>query len=104
MVLDVETHWECPNCPHTHVSKTALQHAVVHICPGLAGLIAPLVRAGTDCRVEAIERQDYVGREKPQVNALGRPIMSIVTTYADGSNDCRVLAPAATGGGRGGLV
>ena len=98
MVLNVETRWECPNCDHTHVTRTALQHAVVHICPGLRGLIAPLVRVGTKCKVEAREREDYLGKGHAQVDDAGRPVMSIVTTRDDGV-DCRVLAPVAVGGG-----
>lgn len=98
MVLDVETDWSCPNCDHVRRTPTAQRHTVVHTCAGLHGLIAPLVRAGTRCKIEAREREDYVGQERPQTNALGRPIMSIVTTRDDGV-DCRVLAPVAVGGG-----
>lgn len=102
MELDVVTHWECPNCDHTRVTRTAAQHAVVHNCAGLGQLIAPLVRAGTRCRIVAVEREDYVGREQIQTNDEGRPIMSIVTIRDDGQ-DCRVLAPTAAGGGSSGV-
>jgi hypothetical protein len=103
VVLNVDVNWECPNCDHTRVTHTALQHAVVHICPGLRGLIAPLVRVGTKCKIEAREREDYLGKGHAQVDGDGRPIMSIVTTRDDGI-DCRVLAPVAVGGGSGGVV
>lgn len=102
MELDVSTRWDCPNCDHTRVTNTATQHTVVHRCVGLGQLIAPLVRAGTRCRVVAVEREDYVGRERVQSNEAGRPIMSIVTIRDDGQ-DCRILAPTATGGGSSGV-
>jgi hypothetical protein len=102
MVLNVETNWYCPNCSHTHVSPTALKHAVVHICSGLHGLIAPLIRVGTKCKIEAREREDYVGSDVVTLNDEGRPIMAIVTTRDDGQ-DCRILAPVAVGGGRSGM-
>lgn len=98
MVLDVETSWECPNCDYVRRTPTAQRHTVVHLCEGLHGLIAPLVRAGTKCKVELRLREDYVGRDVPQVDDAGRPVMSIVTTRDDGV-DCRVLAPLAVGGG-----
>jgi hypothetical protein len=102
MVLNVETNWYCPNCTHTHVSLTALKHAVVHICPGLHGLIAPLVRVGTKCKVEVKYREDYVGQDVVTLTNDGRPVMAIVTTRDDGQ-DCRVLAPVAVGGGSSGV-
>jgi hypothetical protein len=54
-----------------------------------------MVPAGTRCKVEAIERADYVGRETVQTDGEDRPIMAIVTTRDDGQ-DCAVLAPLAT--------
>ena len=99
MVIEVFTDWECPNCDHTRQTATAALHAIVHRCRGLAGLIAPLVRAGTKCKIEARFREDYVGAERPQYNDLGQPIMSIVTIRDDGQ-DCHVLAPVVLGGGQ----
>jgi hypothetical protein len=55
-----------------------------------------MVPDGTRCKVEAIERGDYIGRETVQYDGDGRPIMSVVTTR-DTGQDCAVLAPLAKG-------
>src|SRR5262245_58043824 len=91
--------WACPNCVRTHITREARPHTPFHNCQGLRGLSAPFVPAGMDCKVEAREREDYVGRELVTADGEGRPVMSIVTTRADGSNDCAVLAPCATARG-----
>lgn len=94
LLLNGEQHWVCPNCTTTAVTQG--QPNRFHDCPGLKGLSAPMVIAGTDCKVEAHVREDYVGAEKGlQVDGDGRPIMSVVTTRADGSNDTAVFAPSA---------
>jgi hypothetical protein len=90
------TRWECPNCPAQDVTRIAGPHARFHICAGLAGLNAPMVPAGTRAKVEAVEREDYIGDEDVQYDANGRPIMAVVTTRADG-NDVAVYAPTAHG-------
>lgn len=94
--LTPERHWVCPNCTATAVTKIAKPHTQFHACRGLKGLTAPLVPEGMDCKVETRERDDYVGRELVTADGEGRPVMSIVTTRADGSNDCAVLAPCAS--------
>ena len=96
MNLTPEHRWACPNCTATDVTHEPRPHTRFHACRGLRGLTAPMVPAGTDCKVEAVERGDYVGRELITVDGEGRPVMSIVTTRADGSNDCAVLAPCAS--------
>ncbi len=93
-ILSDEQHWECPNCDAWGTS-TGPQEPQFHNCPGLGGLSAPFVLAGTKAKVEAREREDYVNGELVQTNAEGRPIMSIVTTRDEGQ-DCVVLAPTAT--------
>lgn len=93
MTLEVSTGWVCPNCTFTRLTPTAVQHTVIHNCAGLGGLIAPLVRAGTKCKVDAIEREDYLNGE--QVGT----IMAVRTTRDDGI-DALVFAPVAQGGGR----
>ena len=98
--LSVERSWECPNCAHVRVTTTAEEHVVIHRCAGLSGLTAPLVPSGTDCRVVRQDREDFLGRDIPQVDDDGRPAMAVVTEYADGRRDCTVLAPLAVGGGR----
>lgn len=94
-LLAVERRWVCPNCPATDVTREAQPHTRFHACRGLRGLTAPMVPAGTRCKVEAVQRQDYVGRELVQTDAGGRPVMAVVTTRDDG-NDVAVLAPCAT--------
>ena len=91
-----EWRWECPNCDLTDVTREVRPHQRMHTCRGLAGLTAPMVPAGTRCKVEAVERGDYIGRERVQTDANGRPWMAVVTTRDDGQ-DCAVLAPLATG-------
>jgi hypothetical protein len=100
-LLQPERRWVCPNCTHTDVTREAEPHTRFHACRGLKGLTAPMVPAGSDCKVEAVEREDYVGSEQVQTDGDGRPVMAIVTTRADGSNDCAVLAPVATASVRG---
>lgn len=92
-----EQRWSCPNCTVTDVTRGETNR--FHPCAGLAGITAPMVLAGTDVRVFAVERQDYVGREIVQYDGNGRPVMAVVTERADGSNDVMVNAPTARGGG-----
>jgi len=96
MLLTAERLWTCPNCTFTDVTTEAEPHSRFHTCRGLKGLSAPMVPAGTRCKVEAREREDYVGKELVQTDGEGRPVMSIVTQRWDGSNDVAVLAPCAT--------
>ena len=86
--------WECPNC--SSVARTVDAKIPMHPCRGLAGLMVPLVPKGTDCKVEAVERGDYVGQESVQIDVNGRPMMAVVTTRDDGQ-DCTVYAPTARG-------
>lgn len=95
IALVPEQRWECPNCISTHVTREAQPHTPFHPCAGLRGLTAPFVTAGTACRVEAVERGDWVGRDLVQTDGEGRPVMAVVTTRDDGQ-DCAVLAPCAT--------
>lgn len=86
--------WECPNCDRTLTTRPGEQRTPLHPCKGLNGLTAPFVVAGTRAKVQAVERGDYVGAERPQTDAEGKPWMSVVTTRDDGQ-DCTVLAPLA---------
>lgn len=95
-LLSPEQRWACPNCTATDVTHEAASHTRFHACPGLRGLTAPMIPAGTRCKVEAVAREDYVGAEMVQTDAGGRPVMAVVTTRDDGI-DCAVLAPTATG-------
>lgn len=94
-LLVAEHHWTCPNCTATDVTYQQEPHTRFHACRGLRGLTAPMVPAGTSCKVEAVEREDYVGRELVQTDAEGRPVMRVETTRDDG-NDVAVFAPCAT--------
>lgn len=93
LVLNGEQRWSCPNCAATDV--TSGEPNRFHPCAGLAGLLAPMVLDGTDCRVRAVVREDYVGREDVRYDGDGRPVMSVLTEYGDGRTDCVVFAPAA---------
>lgn len=93
--LAAERRWECPNCDLTQVTHEAAPHSRFHPCRGLAGLTAPMVPAGTRCKVEAVERGDYVRDQLVQTDGNGRPVMSVVTTRDDGT-DAAVYAPTAT--------
>jgi hypothetical protein len=94
-----ECRWECLACDQTAVTHEVRPHSRFHRCRGLAGLVTPFVPAGTRGKIEAREREDYVGSERVQTDADGRVIMSLVTTRDDGQ-DCTVFAPAAVGSAR----
>ena len=96
-----ERRWECPNCDQTAVTRELIVGQRFHNCKGLLGLSAPMVTAGTRAKVEAREREDFIGRDRPQYadrDGKAVPIMSIVTTRDDGQ-DCTVLAPLANASG-----
>lgn len=88
--------WYCPNCNHRDVTIEARPHTRFHPCPGLGGVVAPMIEQGQDVKVFAVVREDYIGGELVQTDERGRPIMAVVTERPDGSNDCAVLAPTAT--------
>ena len=89
-----EHHWVCPNCTETHVTHNVEPHTPFHACRGLKGLTAPFVPEGLKAKVEAHEREDYVGDDEAQYDGDGKAMMSVVTTREDGE-DCAVLAPTA---------
>lgn len=94
-ILMPEQHWECPNCDQTAVTHEAQPHTRMHTCPGLAHLEAPFVTAGTRCKVEAVVREDYVGKlGVPRYDEKQRPIMRAEVTRDEG-NDVFVYAPCA---------
>jgi hypothetical protein len=93
-ILNAEQRWECPNCVATDVTHEAQPHTRYHACRGLKGLTAPMVPAGTRCKVEAVEREDYVGNQILTYDGENRPIMRVETTREDG-NDVAVFAPLA---------
>jgi hypothetical protein len=97
-ILDAEQRWECPNCTATDVTHEAQPHTRFHACRGLKGLTAPFVPAGTRCKVEAVEREDYIGDEVVTYDGEKRPIMRVETTRDEG-NDVAVFAPLARSDG-----
>lgn len=94
--------WRCPNCSHAETTRGLPANAQrFHVCPGLKGLNAPLVRAGVKAKVEAVERGDWVGRELVQTAPEdGRPYMGVRTVRDEGT-DFAVYAPTATANLRG---
>lgn len=98
VILGQSQKWSCPNCDAYAV--TFAQPNRFHNCPGLAGIMAPMVLAGSDVQVRAVEREDYVGDSIVHYDGNGRPIMSVVTERPDGSNDCIAFADTAQMDGR----
>ena len=94
-ILSNRREWFCPNCKQEDVTHEARPHSRFHVCPKLRGLTAPMLPKGMDAKVTVHEREDYVGNEDVFRGPDGRPIMSIVTTRADGTNDAMVFAPTA---------
>ena len=92
--LTLHRDWVCAkDCgAHARTYDHMLPH---HRCKKMAGLMVALIPAGTKAKVEAIERQDYVGKELVQTDLDGRVIMSTVVTRDEGQ-DCTVYAPCAT--------
>jgi hypothetical protein len=86
LLLLPEQRWECPNCTKTDITHEAQMHTRFHRCGGLAGMTAPMVPAGTSCKVEAIEREAYIGKEIVTYDKHHRPIMSVRTTRDDGED------------------
>lgn len=97
-ILSPEQRWECPNCTLQDVTHEAQPHSRFHACRGLKGLTAPMVPAGTRCKVEAVEREDYIGDEIVTIDGENRPIMRVETTRDEG-NDVAVFAPLARSDG-----
>jgi len=88
--------WYCPNCGKTDQTREYRPHTRYHTCPKLRYLSAPMLEAGVKAKVVLHEREDYVGKDVPQVDPeRGRPIMNITTTRDDGQ-DAMVFAGLAT--------
>jgi hypothetical protein len=56
-----------------------------------------MVPAGTRCKVEALERDDYIAGDHVTYDGEGRPVMAVETTRDDGT-DRAVFAPCAVAG------
>lgn len=92
-VLDTTKRWYCPACKLEHVTSEARPHTPMHACAGLSGLTAPFVEQGDTAVHKLVVRDDYVAGENGLQYIDGRPITSLVTEHADGSNDCTIYAP-----------
>jgi hypothetical protein len=99
VLLEPAVHeWYCPQCGATDQTREVRPHSRFHPCPKLRGLTFPMLPAGTKAKVEAREREDYVGNDIPQTDENGRPVMSVITTRDDGQ-DAVIFAPTAIGRG-----
>jgi hypothetical protein len=101
-LLNAYQDWACPNCGLTE--RTVAQppnSARMHTCPRLHNLTAPMVIAGTDCQVIAVERADYLNGAIQRTGDDGKPYMAVETRRPDGSNDLVVFAECAVTGAAG---
>ena len=90
------TDWHCPACGADERTRPLPPNAAqMHRCPRLHGIAAPMVRAGADCTLVAVEREDYLGSEIQETGDDGRPYMNVTTVHADGHTDVAVHAPLA---------
>lgn len=99
VILEAVYHWWCPACKLEQAVKgPKLQPGQfstrMHSCPKMGMLSVPMLPQGTKAKLEAKEREDYVGKDKIRKDANGRAIMSVVTTRDDGQ-DTTVYAPTA---------
>lgn len=79
--------WECPNCDTKDVHNVKPGQVRMHTCPGLKGLVAPLVPAGTSCKTEAALWEDYVGNDDAvRHDSDGKPISAVKVTRDDGED------------------
>jgi hypothetical protein len=95
-MLANERHWSRPNCDQTAVTHHGETNRF-HPCRGMKGLTAPMVPAGIRCKVEAVQREDYIAGDLVQTDGEGRPVMAAVVTRDDGT-DVAVYAPTAIAG------
>jgi len=89
-------HWYCPACHKEATTTETRAHTEFHRCPRMRGLEVPMVPAGTKAKLEVREWEDYVGKEKVQLDPeRGRPVRSVITTR-DNGQDVAIYAPTAT--------
>jgi len=94
IILGGPTEWYCPNCDSKAYTVAGSTKSPFHPCGKLGAIMSPLVRVGEKAKVEAVERQDYVGSELVQTDVDGRPVMSVVVTRDEGQ-DCAVFPGVA---------
>jgi hypothetical protein len=79
--------WACPNCDVTSVTAPLpAGQSRYHVCAGLHGLNAPLVRKGMHVKVEAEERQDYLNGDLQATGDNGKVYMAVRVTREDGDD------------------
>lgn len=87
VLLSGETHWVCPNCDTQDVCAIRPDQRRMHTCPGLKGLTAPLVPAGTKCKVESAAWEDYVRHDfAVRKDDEGKPVSAVNITRDDGND------------------
>lgn len=87
VALEAFQDWSCPNCDVTDRTRPHPPGATrYHTCAGLHMLTAPLVRAGTRCKVTAAEREDYLSGDVQAAGDDGRPYMNVRLTREDGED------------------
>ena len=95
--------WYCPKCRREAVTHgrppDGNGFSQFHNCHKLGGLWCPMLPEGVKGKLEAHEREDYIGKEVVRLDDNGRPIMNITTTRENGQ-DCTVYAPTATADAR----
>lgn len=94
-ILHGVTRWACPNCDRTEATAEQQPHTRFHACAGLKGLTAPYVEAGICCKVEAHEREDYIGTDLVTVDADGKPVSHVVATSDSGVEHVLAFAGCA---------
>jgi hypothetical protein len=57
-----------------------------HNCPRLHSLSAPLVRVGVKAKIEAVEREDYLGPDVQTMGDDGKAYMAVHTTHDQGDD------------------
>lgn len=95
-LLEAFQDWYCPNCAVTDRTRPLPPGSSrYHTCAGLHMLTAPLVRAGTRCKVTAALREDYLNGDEQARGDDGRPYMNVRTTYDNQPDDLTVNAGLA---------
>ncbi len=96
-ILAAHREWYCPACHKTDITTDmhgGKPHTRFHTCPKLGFLTTPMLPVGVKGKLEAREREDYVGNEMVRLDANNRPVMSVVTTR-DNGQDTTVYAATA---------
>ena len=88
------TRWWCPACRATDVTRVTGFHTRFHTCPKLGFMSVPMVQEGNKAKVERNLREDYIGKERVQLDAENKPVMNVTITRDEGT-DVAVYAPMA---------